>query len=269
MLDDKETVLKLITLLTDFGTRDGYPGIMKGVIWKIAPDVQIADLSHEVPPQNVMDGALTLSRSVPYFPYGTVFIAVVDPGVGTQRRPIAARIGEQYFVGPDNGLFSFVLQQARQSNAPVEIVHLDQPRFWLEQVSNVFHGRDVFAPAGAHLSRGVPLSDMGTPLRDPILIDLPAPERIPGGWRGQVIHVDSFGNLATNLGRDHLPSGQAVVQIAGQQLRGLAQAFGDGAPGNLVTLIDSDGKLSIAVVNGSAAKRLNVGSGEPVELTAP
>lgn len=258
--------MKLITLLTDFGTRDGYPGIMKGVIWKIAPDVQISDLTHEVRPQDVMDGALTLDRAVSYFPAGTIFVAVVDPGVGTHRRPIAARIDEHFFVAPDNGLLSLLIQRARQKSAPVEIVHLDQPRYWLPEISNSFHGRDIFAPSGAHLANGVPLSEMGSFIGDPVMIEVARPRSIPGGWRGEVIHIDSFGNLATNLGREHFPAGKAAIRIAGQTLHGVARSFGDGAGGDLVALIDSSGNLSVAEVNGNAAHRLNVTIGEPVEL---
>lgn len=259
--------MKLITLLTDFGTRDGYPGIMKGVIWTITPDAEIVDITHDIAPQNILEGALTLARTVPYYPPGTVHIAVIDPGVGTARRPIAARAGESFLVGPDNGLFSFLLQKAWKEQAEVEIVHLDQPRYWLPDVSSSFHGRDIFAPAGAHLARGVPLSELGTPIKDPVLISLPAPRRGPTGWHGEVVHIDSFGNLSTNLDRSHLPSSGAIaIRIADQTIQALSHSFGDGHPGDLVAFIDSSGKLAVAVVNGSAARRLQAGIGQPVEL---
>jgi S-adenosyl-L-methionine hydrolase (adenosine-forming) len=259
--------LKFITLLTDFGTRDGYPGIMKGVIWTIAPDAQIADISHQVAPQNIMEGAFTLSRVVPFFPPGTVHIVVVDPGVGTPRRPIAVRIDQTFFVGPDNGIFSLILQQAKAASKRIEIVHLNQARFWLPEVSNVFHGRDIFAPVGAHIANGVPLTEMGTVIDDPLMLDFPKPQKITTGWEGEIIHIDSFGNLATNLEQQHLPENRlAVVRIAGYEIHGIVRSFGEGAEGDLVALIDSAGKLSIAVVNGNAALKLKVGTHEPVEL---
>lgn len=259
--------MKFITLLTDFGTKDGYPGIMKGVIWGITPDAQVADITHSVSPQNIFEGALTLQRAVPFFPPGTVHIAVVDPGVGTARRPVAARIGEHFFIGPDNGLFTPLMDKVTPEE--VEIVHLDRPQFWLPQVSHVFHGRDIFAPAGAYLAGGVPLSELGSPIQDPVRLNLPVPAHIPGGWRGQVIHVDSFGNLGTNLTSEQIGSTPRWVRIAGATIKRLSQAFGDGKPGDLVALIDSDGKLSVAVVNGNAAVRLGIGAGAQVELVDP
>jgi S-adenosyl-L-methionine hydrolase (adenosine-forming) len=259
--------LKFITLLTDFGTTDGYPGIMKGVIWGIAPDAQIADISHQVAPQDIFEGAFALSRAVPFFPSETVHIVVVDPGVGTSRRPIAARIDSTFFVGPDNGIFSLILHQAKAASKRIEIVHLNQPRFWLPVVSNVFHGRDIFAPVGAHIANGVPLIEMGTVIDDPVMLDFPNPQKITGGWKGEIIHIDSFGNLATNLEQQHLPENRlAVVRIAGREIRGIVRSFGDGAEGNLVALVDSAGKLSVAVVNGNAALKLKVNTHEPVEL---
>lgn len=267
-----------ILLLTDYGMRDGYPAILKGVIWTLAPQAELADLTHEIPAQDVWSGALTLSQSVPYFPAGTIFLAVVDPGVGTARRPLAARLGEYIFVAPDNGLLSLVLEQAERTNLPVEMVHLNQPRFWHAPVSHTFHGRDIFAPVAAHLANGVPLSELGEPLSDPVRLPFPRAVRIPRGWQGEVIHVDSFGNLATNLGLEHLhlhqmPQSQppdpsrVKLEIAGIQIDGMVQTFGDRLSGALTALIDSAGALSIVMVNGSAARLLDVGVGEPVMLS--
>ena len=154
--------MRVITLTTDFGLRDGYAGVLKGVIWKIAPEVKIADISHLISPQNVMEGALTLGRAAAYFPEGTIHVGVVDPGVGTSRRAIAARLGLQYFVGPDNGLFTVLLEQAEGKQEKIEVFHLNRPEFWLSSISNVFHGRDIFAPTAAHLGQGVRLESMGT-----------------------------------------------------------------------------------------------------------
>ena len=263
--------MKLITLLTDFGLQDGYPGIMKGVIWGIAPDVQIADLTHAIHAQDIMEGALALGRAAPYFPPGTIHLAVVDPGVGTQRRAIAARIGGCFFVGPDNGLCTALLEQ--NAGQPLQAVQLDRPRFWLPEVSHSFHGRDIFAPAAAHLANGVALDELGSPLAELVrlIIPQPTPLAAPGrrGWRGQVIHVDAFGNLATNFTRQHVPedgTGKPCLSIAGQEICGLVHTFGEGQPGDLLAMLDSAGQVSLCEVNGSAARRLKAAAGEPVEI---
>ena len=259
--------MTIITLLTDFGLKDGYVGVMKGVIWGIAPQAQLADITHQIQPQNVAEGALALGRVAPYFPAGTIHLAVVDPGVGTQRRPIAARLGEQFFVGPDNGLCTVLVEQARQLEAVTQFVHLDQPRYWLPEISNVFHGRDIFSPVAAHLANGAPLSELGSPIQDPRQLEFPPPERFGTGWRGVVMHVDAFGNLATNLERQHIPAGNRLtIKIGGVQIERLAATFGEGKAGQLIGLFDSAGKLSICVVNGSAADRLKIGIGAPVEV---
>ncbi len=260
--------MKLITLTSDFGTRDGYPSVMKGVILTICPEAQIVDITHEITPQQVLEGALTLARSIPYFPAGTVHIAVVDPGVGTARRPLAAQLGSQYFVLPDNGLLSAILVQAEEQNQPIEIVHLNQVQFWLPQISNVFHGRDIFAPVGAHLANGVMLSALGSPIHDPQRLKLPEAEPISGGWLGTIIHVDHFGNLATSLKGTHVLGWQTLkVQLANQILQiPLKQTFGDGKPGELIALVDSSGYLALCMVNGNASSKLKVNVGEPVEI---
>ena len=259
--------MTIITLLTDFGLKDGYVGVMKGVIWGIAPQVQIADITHQIQPQNVLEGALALGRVAPYFPAGTIHMAVVDPGVGTQRRPIAARLGEQFFVGPDNGLCTALVEQARQSGADTQFVHLDRPQYWLPEISNVFHGRDIFSPAAAHLANGVPLAELGSPIQDPRLLKFSQPQRVGAGWRGQVILTDNFGNLATNLTRQHLAGMSPIlVRIAGRQIRGLVNTFGEAQPGELVALFGEVDDLSVSIVNGDAAAALSVGIGEPVQV---
>lgn len=259
--------MQFITLLTDFGLKDGYVGAMKGVIWGIAPQAQIADITHLVGPQNVLEGALALGRAAPYFPAGTVHLAVVDPGVGTARRPIAAQLGKRFFVGPDNGLCTVLVDRARQAGDPVQFFHLDQPRFWLPEISNVFHGRDIFAPVAAHLVNGVQLEALGSPIDDPHLLLLPKPERTAQGWRGQVLWVDHFGNLSTNLTRQALAGMEtAVVRIAGREIRGLVKTFGERGAGELVAMIDSSDALSICIVNGDAAAQLGVQPGQVVEI---
>ncbi len=259
--------MKFVTLLTDFGLGDGYTGILQGVIYRIAPDARIIDISHQIRPQNVHEAGLVLNRSYPFFPEGTVHVIVVDPGVGTARRPIAARLGSQFFVCPDNGLITSALEQTEKSGAPVEIVHLDQPRFWLEQVSSVFHGRDIFSPVAAHLANGVALREVGSPISDPVRLPPRLPETIPNGRRGEVIAVDHFGNLSTNLSPQDLADiVRPRVRVGGQVIVGLVGTFGDRSPGDLVALMDSDGMLAIAIVQGSAQSSLGLQVGALVEV---
>ncbi len=259
--------MRLIVLLTDFGWKDGYAGILRGVIWRISPGVQISDLSHEIAPQDILQGALTLGRAVPYFPPGTIFLIVIDPGVGTHRRPIAARCGENYFVAPDNGLVTIPMEEAMRKGQPVEVIHLNQPQYWLPTVSNVFHGRDIFAPVAAHLANGVPLADLGERIHNPIRLKFPLPVRTDQGWRGEILYIDSFGNLATNLRGEHLQGrGKIIVCIGQERIHGLVNTFGEGTPGQLVTLFDSSGALAISVTNGSAERTLAAHVGDPVEV---
>ncbi len=259
--------MRVITLLTDFGIRDGYPGVMKGVIWKIAPDVQIADLSHEVSPQNIFEASRLLWRCAPFFPDGSIHVAVVDPGVGTSRRGIVAQLGTQFFVGPDNGLLTFLSARVEAENQASRFIHLDRPEYWLPVVSPVFHGRDIFAPVAAHLASGVPFDALGTPINDPIRLEIPQPVPIQNGWLGQVIHIDHFGNLATNLTASHLKNVKNVmIEVRGVRIPGLVSTFGERPIGTLIALLDSSGSLAISVVNGSAAQRLNAVVGDQVEL---
>jgi len=259
--------MPVITLLTDFGLKDGNVGVMKGVIWSIAPDAHIADLSHTIHPQDISEAALVLARAAPYFPDGTVHMVVVDPGVGTARRPIAARLGEYYFVGPDNGVITMLLHRIEGENKRVQFVHLNQAHYWLPEVSNVFHGRDIFAPCTAHLAAGVPLEDLGDPLKNVFRLDFPQPERFEFGYRAQVIHLDHFGNISTNVRLEHL-KGHKVgsVHLNGFNIPGLVRTFGDRSPGDLVALFGSTGNLIISIVNGNAAQHLNASVGHVVDI---
>ena len=162
--------MSIITLLTDFGLKDGNVGVMKGVILGIAPQVQIVDLSHLIQAQDILEAGLILRRSAPFFPAGTIHVVVVDPGVGTQRRPIVGWIGQQFFVGPDNGTITMLVEYGRTHNFEMGFIHLDRPNLWLERVSHVFHGRDIFAPVAANLANGVSLGELGTPILDPVLL---------------------------------------------------------------------------------------------------
>jgi S-adenosylmethionine hydrolase len=215
----------------------------------------------------VREGCLALGRSYRYFPSGSIHVAVVDPGVGTQRRGIAAQLGDHFFVCPDNGLLTLALDDAEKDGAEIHIVQLDRPRYWLPQVSSVFHGRDVFAPVAAHLANGIALDDIGSPITDPQRIDLPQPQQSQAGWQGQVIEVDRFGNLSTNLTRAHLtPYKHIRVRIAGREINGLAGTFGERPAGELVAVYGTEDDLMIAVVNGSAAAETGAQVGTPVDV---
>lgn len=260
--------MTIVTLMTDFGLKDGNVGVMKGVIARIAPQAQIIDLSHLIGPQQVAEAALILHRSVPYFPPGAIHIVVVDPGVGTARRPLAAELDGQYYVGPDNGTLTRWLERVERAGRPVRFVHLDRPEYWLPEVSHVFHGRDIFAPSAAHLAAGVPLQALGSPLHDPLRLALPQPRPSPNGWQAEILHIDHFGNLSTSLYTEHLAGRRvAAVQVGGERIPGLVNTFGERPAGTLIALFGSTGNLIVSVVNGSAAQRLNANVGDPVEVT--
>jgi hypothetical protein len=263
--------MSLITLMTDFGLKDGNVGVMKGVILGIAPRAQVVDLTHLIQPQNVPEAALILMRSAPYFPPETIHLVVVDPGVGTARRPIAAQLGTQRFVGPDNGVIAMLLEYAERQGWQTAFYHLDQPQFWLSEVSHVFHGRDIFAPSAAHLANGMALSALGTPISDPVRLALHRPERTLAGWLGEVIHVDHFGNVASNILIEHLhewPDApeKLTVRLCGREIRGLVRAFGERPSGELVALFGSTGNIIVSVVNGNAAEALGARVGDRFEV---
>lgn len=257
--------MSVITLTTDFGQRDAYVGAMKGVILGINPQATLVDLSHEITPQAVEEAAYVLWTACPYFPSGTVHVVVVDPGVGSARRPIAIQTERAFFVGPDNGVFSYVLA----TEGPGLVVHLTNPRYWRPQVSSTFHGRDIFAPVAAHLSLGVPIGELGEPIEDPVILPLARPEGRGDQVVGRVVHVDHFGNVITNLEPAHLPAGQdLVIQVAGHRVQGLSPTYSAARPGELVALWGSDGLLEIAVREGNAAALLGIRVGDPVVVQA-
>ncbi len=259
--------MRIVTLTTDFGIKDGNVGVMKGVIWGIAPQVHIADLSHVVAPQNIREAGFILVRSAPYFPPGTIHVVVVDPGVGTERRHLAARLGTQYFVGPDNGVITAFLEYAEERGWDIEMVHAHRREYWLHEVSHVFHGRDVFAPIAAHLANGVTLQSLGTPINDPVRLPLPRPQRTPHGWVGEVIQIDHFGNIATNIRRQDMSEpGRIQLRLRGVSIPGLMRTFGERPPGELIALYGSTGYLIVSEVNGNAAQRLQAEIGDQVEV---
>ncbi|MBX5455986.1 MAG: SAM-dependent chlorinase/fluorinase [Thermogemmatispora sp.] len=261
----------VIALMTDFGLRDGFVGIMKGVIAGIVPQAQLIDISHEIAAQNVAAGAWLLSTAYRYFPAGSVFLCVVDPGVGSQRRAIALEAGDWFFVGPDNGLFSYVLaeQPLRQ------VVALENPAYRLPAVSTTFHGRDIFAPAAAHLARGVPLADFGPLLTPDSLqrLDLSQPRREGGRIEARVIYIDHFGNLVTSIPLTLVPdlftAPGVRLLIPGRHLTiERRQPFfaGEAGEGEPFVYSDSAGYVGVAIRNGNAAATLGIAVGEAVTL---
>ena len=251
---------ELITLTTDFGPAGPYVASMKGVILGILPGAVIVDISHEIQPQNIQQAAYMLDAATPYFPAGTVHVVVVDPGVGSARRPIAVFTDSACFVGPDNGVFSRIYQEENVR----EIRHLSTPDHHLPAVSHTFHGRDIFAPVAAHIAAGVPPSVLGPTITDPITIDFPAPEQRPdGSIRGQIIYTDAFGNLISNIPRQWLgDQPDWIFEIAETTIVGLNATYSQAPPGELIALGSSTALVEIAKCNGSAARHLDVGTGE-------
>jgi hypothetical protein len=259
--------MRIITLMTDFGLKDGNVGVMKGVILGIAPETQIVDLSHQISPQNIAEAALVLRRAMPYFPAGTIHVVVVDPGVGTSRRPMAARLGEQFVIGPDNGLVTQALESVEARGEAARFIHLDRPQYWLPEVSHVFHGRDIFAPTAGYLAAGTAFESLGSPFSDPVRLSLPQPVRTPDGWRGEVIHIDHFGNISTTLRQEMLGYPDHLkMRLCGVEIDGMVRTFGERPAGELVALYGSTGNLLACVVNGSAAERLGAKVGDPCEV---
>jgi S-adenosylmethionine hydrolase len=259
----------VIALLTDFGLEDGYPGIMKGVMLGIAPEARFTDITHLIPGQDVATGAWILHTAWRYFPAGTIFLSVVDPGVGTARKPIALRADERYFVGPDNGLFSYVLTTALSVTA----VHLDRALYHLPNPSHTFAGRDIFAPCSAHLAAGVTLEELGSPL-DPRTLSTIVPRQPSprdGVVAGTILHSDHFGNLITSFGpeiaEEILRSSTSILTIGNTTVTARAATFAAGPVDEPFLYIDSSGYLAIAVRDGSAATRLDARRGAQVRIS--
>lgn len=258
---------KIISLTTDFGQQNGFVGVMKGVIWGIAPDAQIADITHDIPPQNIRLGAYALWRVVPFFPPESVHIAVVDPGVGTHRRPIGLQIGQQFFIVPDNGLITPILEDGENAGQTIEIVHLNNPDYWLPEVSHTFHGRDIFSPTGAHLAHGVPLSVMGDPITDPVRLDFSRPIKTTQGWEAHITIIDVFGNLTTDLPAKIIAHAQDITfRLKDRVIEGLVKSYGHRESGDLIALVDSENYVEISVVNGNAAQQTGAQIGDVVEV---
>jgi S-adenosylmethionine hydrolase len=262
----------VITFLSDFGLTDDFVGTCHGVMKRIAPDAEIIDITHGIPPQQVLQGALVLCNTLEYMPVG-VHLAVVDPGVGSHRRPLALRTGDgRQLVGPDNGL---LLPAADQLGGVQEAHELANPEYALDSVSRTFHGRDLFSPAAAHLALGVPLAELGPPI-DPqalVRIDVPAPEIGRNRIRAVVLYVDHFGNIQLNLRREHLdkagvePGVTVELELAlDRYYATAARTFADARPGDIILYEDSYGNIAIAINGGSAAALFGAGASQEVRI---
>ena len=261
----------LITLLTDFGSRDSYVGVLKGVIAGICPEAAVVDLTHSVPPQDIRAGAFQLLVACPYFPAGSVHLAVVDPGVGTDRRLIAVEAGGHSFVGPDNGLLRWIVE--RLAGDSWRAVELTEPRYWLapaSEVSQTFHGRDIMAPVAAHLAAGVALDRLGSPVSTLAGTPLPLPTRKGDRLRGEILHVDHFGNAITNVRQEHVlaPGGALRVDVGSHSLCGPVESYAGAGVGEALVIWGSAGFLEVAVREGSAAAVLGISAGDAVLVWA-
>lgn len=272
--------MRLVALLTDFGTEDIYVGVMKGVMRNIDPQAGFIDITHEIHPHSIREGALALRNAYRYFAAGTIFLVVVDPAVGSKRRPIALKSGGYYFVAPDNGVLSYVLAATGNFQAVV----LENPRLRLPEISQTFHGRDIFAPAAAYLARGdIDLSTFGPAVTDLELLPAPILKVENRRISGEITHIDRFGNLITSVGLlrraddTHLSlalgsepvtfvAEKAVIMLNGQTVQGIRRAYHETQQGEILVQVDSNGYLEIAVNQASAEARLNASVGDTFEV---
>ncbi len=257
----------IITLTTDFGLGDPFVGIMKGVILSIATGVQLVDITHEIRSYDILEAAFLIESAYRYFPAGTVHIVVVDPGVGSARRPIAAAAKEHIFVAPDNGVLSSILNDA-SATTPPSAYWIQNRSLFLNSVSQTFHGRDIFAPVAAHLVLGTPIESVGPRIDDFITKDLPKPKRQERKMVGAVLYVDKFGNVITNLKRSHLGR-EFAIRVAGHTITRLCTSFFEAGPDELFAIEGSTGYIELALNQASAAERLNVGFGAEIEVETP
>jgi S-adenosylmethionine hydrolase len=268
---------RIITLTTDFGLKDPWAGIMKGVILSINQGARVVDITHLVAPQNILEGAFVLSQSCPRFPAGTIHLAVVDPGVGGKREPILIETEGFFLIGPDNGLFSLALEKEKAKR----VIRLTRREYFLKDISSTFHGRDIFAPVAAHLSLGVDPASFGEPLETaPCTLEVPRPWKGDGTVAGEVIYVDTFGNLITNISshdveplKETRPPGLHIIEviIKGVRIEGISETYTTGAekqgpPGPPIAVIGSSNLLEIACFRAKASELLGAGVGERVDI---
>jgi S-adenosylmethionine hydrolase len=252
--------MAIITLLTDFGLRDHFVGALKGVLLKLNPELTLVDISHMIPPQDIYSGAFTLNQACFYFPAGTIHLAVVDPGVGSTRKALAVSAGGHFFVAPDNGLLTHILELQEDCIA----YEITADHYFNKPVSTTFHGRDIFAPIAAWISRGIPLHQLGPVVPNPIKLQIPVLKRVRDSLiQGAILAVDHFGNLITNLKPSDVP--HAFKMMAGQkEISSMRQTYAEGSPGELFIVPGSTGYLEITIKDGSAAAQLNLKTGFPI-----
>ena len=253
----------IITLTTDFGTRDGYVGQMKGVIFSINPSCMVVDITHDIAPFAIREAALVVKGISSYFPPGVIHLSVVDPGVGGARRPIAVKTEKSLFVGPDNGLFSYILT----SSAPWQAREITNEALLMPDPHPTFHGRDIFAPVSAFLSAGAEFESIGPILDDPIVLPCPSPQETSSGVLGEVIYIDRFGNATTNIESGMLGHAVGEVQVGHTRILGLSRCFADARVGMPLALINSFGFLEIAINGGRAAEELDINVGDYVNVS--
>ena len=255
-----------ITLMTDFGTSDHFVGVMKGVILNINPQVQIVDITHAVPPQDIHGAAFLIDSACRYFPNGTIHVVVVDPGVGSQRRAIVCETDTAYFVCPDNGVLSYILR----SNTTPRVIVLDNAAYWLSEISSTFHGRDIFAPVAAHLSRGISPSQFGSSAINLVRLSIPTPQVAKTAIIGSVIWADRFGNLITNFTPIMLKSfgmdSGFVIKAGKAEICHLSCAYAESGEGECLAIIGSSGHLEISVNQGNAARVLGLKRDDIIEI---
>lgn len=255
----------VITLTTDFGLQDYYVSAMKAVMLGIAPEARLVDISHEVPSQDIMAGAWILKNSAMLFPEGSVHTVVVDPGVGTDRKAIAMEVDDRYFVGPDNGIFSLLIEEY-----DYRAVNLTNSEYWRTNRSSTFHGRDIFAPVAAHLSQGVPLDELGDPLEDLVTYRWTVPIADKDGLEGMVIHIDKFGNLVTNITGEQMEevigNKSVKIYVGNTILDEIVPTFGSVPEGEPAAYIGSSGMLEIGINKGNAKEMLSVQKGAQISL---
>ena len=260
---------RIITLMTDFGTKDGYVGAMKGVILGINPRCTVVDITHEISPQGVFEGALVLGNTYRSFPRGSIHLAIVDPEVGTQREALVVETEGYSFVGPDNGLFTWIYREEEVK----QVVGIRNRDFFPKPSSQTFHGRDIFAPVAAHLSLGMNPEKFGVKLNTWSEIDIPEPKVTDKGFMGEIIHIDRFGNLITNLPRRLLEplarQGPLQIHIRGRRISGLKNAYAEARKGELLAIFDSFDLLEISLMGDSAEEALKAVKGDSVELISP
>jgi len=254
----------VITLTSDFSLHDSYVGTMKGVILRIFPEARLVDITHHISPQDVLEASLVLESGYRYFPPGTVHLVVVDPGVGGARRPILVAGEQHYFVGPDNGTFTRVLD----SDPQALVIDIQETRFLLPSISDTFHGRDIFSPVAAYLARGVAPEEFGPPLTQPRRLSLPVPRIWGDQIRGEVIHIDSFGNIVSNISREQFEGAvgrrRFKIVINGKTIDRLHRSYEEQERGLMLALFGSSNLLELAVAEGRAERRVGAGKGDTV-----